>query len=294
MLVADIGGGTSDFSIVRVGPGRGAAGSSARPTSSPTTASTSPAPTSTAASSWPRSCRCFGYRRLRHRASPTQPAREVPSAVYFDLATWHLINTVYNPLRVAELRGMRSLLRRSGAPPAADDRRRRSASATTCWRAPRPPRSTVAEGGATTIDLEPRRARPRGASFDERRRPRRARRRPRPDRRRGARDGRPGRPAPAQIDALYFTGGSTGLRLLDRAAAARRFPRRGRCAATASPASRPGWRCIAQRSALRARRGPTLSGTGSAGEHRRHRQRRCASTLPVFRPATQMRPERTR
>ena len=32
----------------------------------------------------------------------------MPSAVYFDLATWHLINTVYNPLRVAELRGMRS------------------------------------------------------------------------------------------------------------------------------------------------------------------------------------------
>jgi hypothetical chaperone protein len=32
----------------------------------------------------------------------------VPSAVYFDLATWHLINTVYNPQRVVELRGMRS------------------------------------------------------------------------------------------------------------------------------------------------------------------------------------------
>jgi len=28
--------------------------------------------------------------------------------VYFDLATWHLINTVYNPQRVVELRGMRS------------------------------------------------------------------------------------------------------------------------------------------------------------------------------------------
>jgi len=36
------------------------------------------------------------------------PAREVPSGVYFDLATWHLINTVYNPQRVAELRGMRA------------------------------------------------------------------------------------------------------------------------------------------------------------------------------------------
>jgi hypothetical protein len=27
--------------------------------------------------------------------------------VYFDLATWHLINTVYAPARVAELRGMK-------------------------------------------------------------------------------------------------------------------------------------------------------------------------------------------
>ena len=32
----------------------------------------------------------------------------MPSAVYFDLATWHLVNTVYNPQRVVELRGMRS------------------------------------------------------------------------------------------------------------------------------------------------------------------------------------------
>ncbi len=31
----------------------------------------------------------------------------MPSGVYFDLATWHLINTVYSPQRVAELRGMR-------------------------------------------------------------------------------------------------------------------------------------------------------------------------------------------
>ena len=36
------------------------------------------------------------------------PPREVPSGVYFDLATWHLINTVYSPGRVAELRSMRA------------------------------------------------------------------------------------------------------------------------------------------------------------------------------------------
>jgi hypothetical chaperone protein len=37
-----------------------------------------------------------------------EPAREVPSGVYFDLATWHLINTVYAPARVAELRAMQA------------------------------------------------------------------------------------------------------------------------------------------------------------------------------------------
>jgi hypothetical chaperone protein len=35
-------------------------------------------------------------------------AREVPHAVYFDLATWHLINTVYAPARLAELRAMKA------------------------------------------------------------------------------------------------------------------------------------------------------------------------------------------
>jgi len=35
--------------------------------------------------------------------------REVPNRVYFDLATWHLINTVYGPKRVNELQLMRHL-----------------------------------------------------------------------------------------------------------------------------------------------------------------------------------------
>ena len=32
----------------------------------------------------------------------------MPSAIYFDLATWHLINTAYAPARAAQLRRMRS------------------------------------------------------------------------------------------------------------------------------------------------------------------------------------------
>ncbi|MFX8688987.1 hypothetical protein ABTM39_19905, partial [Acinetobacter baumannii] len=44
----------------------------------------------------------FGYRG-------TGPSgRELPSGLYFDLATWHLINTCYAPQRVAEWRGMKS------------------------------------------------------------------------------------------------------------------------------------------------------------------------------------------
>jgi hypothetical chaperone protein len=35
--------------------------------------------------------------------------REIPNRVYFDLATWHLINTVYAPKRVSELGLMRHL-----------------------------------------------------------------------------------------------------------------------------------------------------------------------------------------
>jgi hypothetical chaperone protein len=36
----------------------------------------------------------------------------VPSGIYFDLATWHLINTCYAPARVAEWRGMRGWFER--------------------------------------------------------------------------------------------------------------------------------------------------------------------------------------
>ena len=100
VLVADIGGGTSDFSLVRVGPKRqqrierlddilGNHG------------------VHVAGTDFDRHIElacilpCCGHRAL----GPT--GREVPSRVYFDLATWHLINTVYGPARMMELRRMR-------------------------------------------------------------------------------------------------------------------------------------------------------------------------------------------
>ena len=106
VLVADIGGGTSDFSVVRVGPER--ARRHERKDDILANHGVHVAGTDfdrriELAAVLP----AFGYGAF----GPSQggaPPREVPSGVYFDLATWHLINTVYHPQRVAELRGLRA------------------------------------------------------------------------------------------------------------------------------------------------------------------------------------------
>lgn len=210
VLVADIGGGTSDFSLVRVGPALAAKAdrkNDVLANHGVHIAGTDFDRRVELASILP----LLGYGAY---GAPTAaaPPREVPSGVYFDLATWHLINTVYNPQRVAELRGMRSFY----ADPA---QHRRLMTVLTdrlghelLGRA-EAAKIAVAEGGASPIDLghvEPRLA----AELDE-----------------------PGIDAaleadldrivaaahatvrlaglePGAVDALYFTGGSTGLRLL--------------------------------------------------------------------------------
>jgi hypothetical chaperone protein len=105
VLVADIGGGTSDFSLVRVGPQR-------RLRSDRQGDILANHGVHIAGTDFDRRVELatilplFGFGAF----GPPQrgePAREVPSGVYFDLATWHLINTVYVPSRVAELRQMR-------------------------------------------------------------------------------------------------------------------------------------------------------------------------------------------
>jgi len=101
VLVADIGGGTSDFSLVRVGPAR-------RPRAERKDDILANHGLHVAGTDFDRHIElaCIlpacGYRSH----GPT--GREVPSKVYFDLATWHLINTVYGPSRVAELARMKS------------------------------------------------------------------------------------------------------------------------------------------------------------------------------------------
>ncbi|MEO5845713.1 MAG: Hsp70 family protein [Caldimonas sp.] len=106
VLVADIGGGTSDFSLVLVGPERKAKvdrKGDILANHGVHIAGTDFDRRIELATILP----LLGYGAYGPGLDGAPP-REVPSAVYFDLATWHLINTVYNPQRVVELRGMRS------------------------------------------------------------------------------------------------------------------------------------------------------------------------------------------
>ncbi len=219
VLVADIGGGTSDFSVVRVGPQHAAKldrKGDILANHGVHVAGTDFDRRIELAAILPQ----YGFGAMGPVIAGT-PAREVPSGVYFDLATWHLINTVYSPGRVAELRSMRGfygntvhhdrlmvvVYERLGHELAA-----RAEAA----------KIDVAEGGATRIDLSLTEARLHAtlteaeavqainADIDrivDAARFTAAQAGLRPD----------------QIDALYFTGGSTGLRLLaSRIAAA--FP----------------------------------------------------------------------
>jgi hypothetical chaperone protein len=111
VLVADIGGGTSDFSLVRVGPARRAhveRRDDILANHGVHVAGTDFDRLIELACLLPT----LGY-KSRGPARPGKSAHEVPSAVYFDLATWHLINTVYAPRRVAELARMRSFYART-------------------------------------------------------------------------------------------------------------------------------------------------------------------------------------
>jgi hypothetical chaperone protein len=106
VLVADIGGGTSDFSLVRVGPqrrGRPQRRDDILANHGVHLAGTDFDRHVALAAVMP----LLGHGSLRP-ARPGEAPREVPSSIYFDLATWHLINTVYAPARLAEVRAMKS------------------------------------------------------------------------------------------------------------------------------------------------------------------------------------------
>ena len=214
VLVADIGGGTSDFSLVRVGPQR-------RSRLDRQDDILGNHGVHIAGTDFDRhielahilpSC---GYRAL----GPT--GREVPSRVYFDLATWHLINTVYAPGRVAELARMKSFYAE-----ARQHRRLMTLVAERLGHAligqAEAAKIAVADGGHTTIDLDALEAGLQ-ATLDD-------------GQALAALDADIERIAAAadvtlaqagvdrsRVDALYFTGGSTGLKPLAARIAAR-FP----------------------------------------------------------------------
>lgn len=210
VLVADIGGGTSDFSLVRVGPQR-----MARLERKDDILANHGV--HIAGTDFDRRVELASLlRELGYKAhGPSrhgQPPREVPNGVYFDLATWHLINTVYHPQRVAELkrmvafygepahhrRLMRVVTQRLGHDLAA-----RAESA----------KIAVAGGADTQIELdhvEP------GLSVRLSERDAVAAIDADIDRivQAALDTARQAGVAPAKVNALYFTGGSTGLRLL--------------------------------------------------------------------------------
>jgi hypothetical chaperone protein len=210
VLVADIGGGTSDFSVVRVGPER----MDRLDRRDDILANHG---VHIAGTDFDRHVelasvlREFGYRSFGPER-PGSPAREVPSGIYFDLATWHLINTVYSPLRAAELRNMRSFygdLRHHQRLMTVLEERLGHELAARAEAA----KIAVAGGGDTVIDLsvvepglqillsEQVAVAALDADID---------RIVQAGRETVAQAGL----KPEQINALYFTGGSTGLRLL--------------------------------------------------------------------------------
>ncbi len=105
VLVADIGGGTSDFSLVRVGPER-------RQRADRRADILANHGVHVAGTDFDRHIELaaimplLGFRAFGPPRAG-EPAREVPSGIYFDLSTWHLINSAYAPARLAELRQMR-------------------------------------------------------------------------------------------------------------------------------------------------------------------------------------------
>jgi hypothetical chaperone protein len=216
VLVADIGGGTSDFSVVRVGPER-----ARQPDRRADILANHGV--HVAGTNFDRSVELacvlpeYGLGALGPSVAGA-PGRVVPSGVYFDLATWHLINTTYTPSRVAELRRMRSYY----ASPVHHDRLMRVLDDRLGHElagGAEQAKIDVAQGQATRIDLG-HTERGLGVDFS----PQAAQQALSPDiecivstaleaaQQAGC--------SPAQIDALYFTGGSTGFGLLTQQLAA--------------------------------------------------------------------------
>ncbi|MGJ7580995.1 Hsp70 family protein [Variovorax sp. RHLX14] len=101
VLIVDIGGGTSDFTVVRLGPERAVLADRSADvlaTSGVHIGGTDFDQRLNVERVMPN----FGYRHKDARG------REVPSGVFFDLSSWHLINWLYAPKAVRQAKELRS------------------------------------------------------------------------------------------------------------------------------------------------------------------------------------------
>ncbi|CAE6769258.1 Chaperone protein DnaK [Paraburkholderia aspalathi] len=211
VLVADIGGGTSDFSLVRVGPERVKRVECKDDV-------LAHHGVHVAGTDFDRRVELVTILRELGYQTLDPEGREIPNRIYFDLATWHLINTVYAPKRVSELALMRHLFlqtKHHDRLMRVVDRRLGHALAAHAEEA----KIGVAAGGETVIDLDEveddlrlafDEAQLIKAGQDETLRIVQA-----------ARDTvQAAGVAPRDVNAIYFTGGSTGLAFLSGALAA--------------------------------------------------------------------------
>ena len=101
ILIADIGGGTSDFTVVRVGPDR-----IARPERSDDVLATTGVHIGGTdfdqRLNLERVMPAFGFRHLGPQG------REVPSTVFFELSTWHLIHWQQTPRAIRQTQQLRT------------------------------------------------------------------------------------------------------------------------------------------------------------------------------------------
>lgn len=212
VLVADIGGGTSDFSIVRVGPARRAR----LDRKADVLANHG---VHIAGTDFDRSVSLAAIMPLLGYGSAAPDGRLVPSSIYFELATWHLINTIHKPAKVTELRQMRTMYVDGVAHARLMQVLNRRLGHLLAAKAEQA-KIDVSNTAQAAIDLsaiEPALA----AGFDE---PRQARSLEADVSRIVAAAERTAQLAglkTAQIDAVYFTGGSTGLTSLAQRIASR-------------------------------------------------------------------------
>jgi hypothetical chaperone protein len=206
-LVADIGGGTSDFSLIRLGPQR-------MQTLHRTDDVLGHFGVHIAGTDFDRRVELTAILSELGYGAIGPNGRPVPHNVYFDLATWHLINTVYAPKRVAELSGMRSFYGNITHHKRLMHVVKRHLGHALVARAEQA-KIDVAAGGKTQIELTVIEA-GLAAAFDEADLTAAVREEVDQIVRGAIHTVKLAGLQPGAVDALYFTGGSTGLRFLSQ------------------------------------------------------------------------------